>query len=276
MKILHLSDTHYTRDIDDPELKPVLDAQVPLEKKFNQILEQENLDTFDLVMVTGDIVHEGTLEDYRTIKNLIERTFSPLPIYFCLGNHDRKPVFYEGMTGESKDANYDYDFEMDHFHIIVLDTAKNYSHSGILDSTQIEWLERTMAKNNHKKLIFQHHPIIGGIYFDQFTMEEPDEVLHLLNNSNVIGVFTGHTHSPAINIYQDLKQYTTYAVSFGLEKVKDGTQHFTDTCGYSVIEYRDDSGLTVAPRIIQPVYKILKTTNPNQMKELNSTYEFED
>ena len=107
-------------------------------------------------------------------------------------------------------------------------------------------------------------------------MEEPDEVLHLLNNPNVVGVFTGHTHSPAINIYQHLKQYTTYAVSFGLEKVKDGTQHFTDTCGYSVIEYRDDSGLTVAPRIIQPAYKILKTTNPNQMKELNSTYEFED
>lgn len=75
MKILHLSDTHYTRNIDDPELKPVLDAQVPLEKKFNQILEHENLDTFDLVMVTGDIVHEGTPEDYRTIKNLIERTF---------------------------------------------------------------------------------------------------------------------------------------------------------------------------------------------------------
>lgn len=276
MKILHLSDTHYAKNIDDPELKNVLEAQISLEEKFNQVLRHENLDTFDLVMVTGDIVHEGTPEDYKTIKDLLETKFSPLPIYYCLGNHDRKPVFYQGMYEKENDANFDYDFETDDAHIIVLDTAKNYSHSGILDSSQLEWLASTIEKNDKPKMIFQHHPIIGGVYFDQFTMEEPNGVLNLVNNANVIGVFTGHTHSPAINFFEYVKQYTNYAMSFGLEKVKDGSQHFTDTCGYSVIEYYPNSELTVAPRIIQPQYRILKTTNPNQMKELNSTYELDE
>ena len=273
MKILHLSDTHYAQVIDDPELKVVLESQVSLVDKLQQILQHEDLSTFDFVMVTGDLVHEGTAEDYQQLDQLLKSVFAPLPIYYCLGNHDRKPVFYEGMQGEKRLDNFDYAFEWEDVQMIVLDSAKNHSHSGILDPSQIDWLKQTLKVSSFPKMIFLHHPIIGGPYFNKFTFEDPQPVLDLINSNQIIGVFTGHTHSPAINFASNTKQYTNYAMSFGLEKQRDGSQIFTNTCGYSVIEYRNYSELTVAPRIIQPAYTCYKSTSSEEMDSLNKSYE---
>lgn len=283
MKILQLSDTHYCQNINDPELEQVLIKQVPLHQKLDQICLQEDLASFDLVMVTGDIVHEGTAEDYQGVDKLLKEKFAPLPIYYAHGNHDRKPIFYQGgiaqewvQSDKVKDNSYthfDYTFDYQGIQIIVLDSAKDYSHAGILEPDQITWLEEVTASNLLPKMVFLHHPIIGDPYFVNFTMEDQEPFLNWVEKHSVIGVFTGHTHSPAINIKGNLKQYTTYAVSFGLDKIKDGSQLFTNVTGYSVIEYDPTRGLTVAPRIIQPTYEVYKSTSLEEMDQLNKSYE---
>lgn len=273
MKILHLSDTHFSNYIDDPELMNVLIEQVSIKEKLHQIVTHEDLSTFNFVCVSGDIVHEGTPKDYQDIKSLLEEIFCPLPIYYCLGNHDKKDVFYQGMGIENITGNFDYDTVINDIHMIFLDSAKAHSHAGILSTEQLAWLENTLKSNSLQKMIFQHHPIIGGEYFSGFTMENPKPILDILSKHEIIGVFTGHTHSPAVNLRGNVLQYTTYAMSFGLEKLADGSQLFTDTCGYSVIEYIPKEGLTVAPRIIQPTYRVLKSTNPQEMHDLNRSYE---
>ena len=273
MKILQISDTHFSHHIDDEGLVNVLLEQVSIEEKFQQILNHEDLETFDFMVVSGDIVHEGTPEDYKTINDMIKDTFDPLPVYYCLGNHDQKPVFYDGMVLIAGQGNYDHDMVYQDVHFVFMDTAKSQSHSGIYDADQLEWLSQTLDKNNLPKMIFQHHPILGGKYFEGFTIEDAQPVLDILANYPIIGIFTGHTHSPAVNQRGNVLQYTSYALSFGIEKQADGSQFFTDTCGYCVIEYDAIQGLTVAPRIIQPQYRVLKETNPQEMDVLNRSYE---
>lgn len=273
MKNLHLSDPHYASNITDPELKDVLLAQIPLSEKLDRIVNQEDLSTVDFVIVTGDLVHEGELSDYINVKKLLEEKFEDLPIYYTLGNHDKKELFYSGIQQESKKGNYDDDFIINGMHIIILDSSKAQSHKGLFTDEQLDKLKDTLALNDLPKMLFMHHPIFGGEYFSGFTMEEGDSVLKILKGHPILGVFTGHTHSPAINVSQGILQYTNYALSFGLEKLADGTQLFTNTCGYTMIEYSAEGELTLAPRVISPVYEVYKVTDPAEMTLLNQSYE---
>ncbi|MBG9979586.1 metallophosphoesterase [Facklamia sp. DSM 111018] len=273
MKFLHLSDTHFSLEYKDPELKMTLMAQRPLTEKLDIILQQENLPSIDFIIVTGDLVHDGVAEEYQKLNELLRDKFQNKTIYYTLGNHDDKQAFYEGIYSEAKSDCLDYDQVLDGFHFIFLDSSKPYSHSGILEDHQIEWLKACLAKNDHPKLIFMHHPVIGGHYFDQFTFEEPLPFLETLKPYDVRGVFTGHTHSPAVNFYHQVCQYTNYAMAFGLEKMSDYSQAFSNVNGYTMVEYTEASGLTIAPRMIQPDYQIYKITDPVQMSDLNKSYE---
>lgn len=55
-------------------------------------------------MLTGDLVHEGTEEDYRYLRELIERERGGIPVIPVLGNHDFKQAFYRGYLGEERTA----------------------------------------------------------------------------------------------------------------------------------------------------------------------------
>ncbi|WP_273478678.1 metallophosphoesterase [Ignavigranum ruoffiae] len=272
MKILLLSDTHFTHNVEDSELKEVLDKQIPLNEKLDQILKQENLSTYDFAVVCGDLVHEGTAEDYQSLKQMLQTKFDQLPLYFVLGNHDRKNQFYSGMFNKSSEDAYDYAMVYQDLHFIFLDSAKSHTHSGEFNDYQLAWLADELASNPLPKVIFQHHPIFGSEYFENFVFLEPNPIIDILQDHPVLAIFTGHTHSPAVHSLQGLFQYTTYALSFGIEKLADNSQAFTNTCGYSIIEI-DNHIVTFAPRIINPIYQVYKMTDPEEIKALNQSYE---
>lgn len=274
MKILLLSDSHFAQTINDPELKEVLAKQLPLADKLDRMIKQEDLSTYDFVVVCGDLVHEGTAQDYQLLEQLLREKLDPLQIYFVLGNHDRKNQFYQGILSKNLAGNYDYSFVYKDIHFIILDSAKAHTHSGELDPDQLAWLAEEFKQNDFPKVIFQHHPIFGSDYFENFVFLEPHPTMEVLKQAQILAVFTGHTHSPAVHVYQGIRQYTTYALSFGLEKLADKSQAFTNTCGYSIIEI-DGQLINFAPRMITPDYDIYKQTNPQEMQALNKSYEQE-
>lgn len=55
-------------------------------------------------MLTGDLVHEGTEEDYRYLREVIERERGGIPVIPVLGNHDFKQAFYRATWEKNAPA----------------------------------------------------------------------------------------------------------------------------------------------------------------------------
>lgn len=272
MKILMLSDTHYSSNPEDPELKDVLAGQIGLDEKLDRVLHQEDIGSFDFMVVAGDLVHESVADDYVALDALLKKKFGTLPIHYVLGNHDQKDQFHLGISRQRSSADLDYSLVTPEIHFLFLDSAKGHIHSGEFTDRQLAWLDQELKSNELPKVIFQHHPIFGSAYFENFVFEHPQPVMAILSQHQILGIFTGHTHSPATHVQAGMLQYTGYAMSFGIEKLADHSQDFTNTCGYTMITI-EDTMVTVAPRIIEPAYTVYKSFSPTQMVELNASYE---
>ncbi len=92
MKILHISDLHYTKGM---KKNKVIDAF------FKDI---ENLKV-DFVFFTGDITYSGTREDFIKFKNefyvRLKKTIPEDRIVFCPGNHDVDRSLIKKMIGKT-------------------------------------------------------------------------------------------------------------------------------------------------------------------------------
>ena len=82
---IQISDSH----IDDDNLVMGVDSQANLNNIVGDILTK----SYDALLVSGDLAHNGTLESYRTLKKIIK----PLGnnTYVLPGNHDHKANLYK-------------------------------------------------------------------------------------------------------------------------------------------------------------------------------------
>lgn len=271
MKILHLTDTHYINEkslISLPQiLQDVLRNQHTFEEKLEILSSRENLKTFDLVVVTGDLVHESDKENYLELFQKMSNIFGKIPIFYALGNHDIKQEFKLANNEIYFEDFYDYSIEFENKHIIILDSAKIGESDGSTTPGQLEWLDMELNKNNLPKLIFLHHPILGGASYKKYSFNENKKILEILSKRNVLGVFNGHTHQPAVHTYNNINQFTSYCFGFGISHVNvDKVLEFNDMTGYTVIEVEDV--LTVQPRLITPNVKPLVSINRSEIKHV--------
>lgn len=157
----------------------------------------------DVVLITGDLVDRGSMEEYRLLRELLDRL--PMPYYLVPGNHDHRARLLEVFTErdylpppDSTDVLYainDYPVRL-----IGLDTALRGEPYGRLCDTRLAWLEHTLAEQPEKPtLIFMHHPpfatgirwidaagLYGGRAMEAIVARHPQ----------VQRVLCGHAHRP--------------------------------------------------------------------------------
>ena len=97
LQIAHLSDLHILRDYNGSMLDraPLRQTVPPVNYVLAGIREAVAARP-DVIVLTGDLVHEGTEEDYRYLRELIERERGGIPVIPVLGNQDFKQAFYRG------------------------------------------------------------------------------------------------------------------------------------------------------------------------------------
>ena len=86
LRIAHLSDLHVLRDYYGSMLdREPLRQPVPPVEYFLTGLREAVAAKPDLIVLTGDLVHEGTVEDYQYLRQLIERERCGIPVIPVLG-----------------------------------------------------------------------------------------------------------------------------------------------------------------------------------------------
>ncbi|MFM0321263.1 phosphodiesterase [Caballeronia glebae] len=156
----------------------------------------------DAVLITGDLVDAGGIDEYRHLRALLDRLAIPWRV--LAGNHDDRAnlraVFGDRPELAGHDGFLQYAFDMGEVRVIALDTLDPGSGAGRLCATRLAWLEAQLdACRERPVLIGMHHPPIAcGIGFMDEIRLAPDDSRALdalvRRYPNVERIVCGHVH----------------------------------------------------------------------------------
>ncbi len=192
MIIAQISDSHVT-----PGHPGRADALAACVQDINSQPE-----SVDLVVHTGDLVHDATASEYETVSHILERLEKP---WFVIpGNRDRRApmtkAFSTDRLGASEDGFLQYEIPGFPLRLIALDTLDETAKLGTLCDVRFAHLKTMLAEDkNTPTAIFMHHPPYDVVESDfpfQFdsrqTVERFDQILK--SYPNFIRIFCGHSH----------------------------------------------------------------------------------
>jgi 3',5'-cyclic-AMP phosphodiesterase len=190
IRLLQMTDTHIfaseNADYDG------VDTRASLKAVINQITEKEKQS--DLVLVTGDLVHDPVVDAYSKLLHLLEGLNVPT---FCLpGNHDDPDLMHATLNHSNVHTSKIISTEC--WNIILLDSFLKDSHSGRLEKQELEFLNQSLQGMSEKHVLLAiHHPLVSidSAWMDAMSLENPEDLFALLQKyANVRGVIWGHNH----------------------------------------------------------------------------------
>ena len=232
-RIAHLSDLHILRDYRGSMLdqEPLCQPVFPVEY-FRTGLREAAAEHPDLIVLTGDLVHEGTAEDYQYLRRIIEQESRGIPVLPVLGNHDLKACFYQGYLGERRDGRYYYKYESGGYRFLVLDTAEERNCHGSITAEQAAWLKEELKTPAPRgTVLLGHHPLESGSAW--FHTDCPAGFAEILEKSDVFAYLCGHAHYAEIRTVQGIQQITAESFAFGVEPASPTEVFYTETRGYN-------------------------------------------
>lgn len=240
--------THYLLHLSDCHLMPepgALFRGVDPHQRLQQVLAhvQALPQRFDLLLLSGDLVHHGGVADYRQLLQLLQRL--RLPLVWLPGNHDELPA----MRGAG--AEYWRDMiELGGWRLHCLDSTHDADGrgSGALSEATLARLESrlTEASDSHHLLALHHHPLPTGTEWQDRIMltNAADFWQRLQGRHQVRGVLCGHVHQACHWQHNQLPVWSapSTAVQFRPETEQAETEHEAPAAlpGYRWYALHDD------------------------------------
>ena len=184
--------------ITDPHISPLqdtikgMDTAASLECIINAINLEP--DRPDIILATGDLVHEPSANAYSKIKDLLQKFTCPV---FCLpGNHDNYTMMQntlnEGRVSTSKvivAGNWKF---------VLLDSVVTGREEGYLEESELSFLQEQLNSKDEKFLVIclHHHPvIIDSPWMDKMVVANGSEFLDMVKTNQLVKcILWGHIH----------------------------------------------------------------------------------
>lgn len=189
LRALQITDTHLYADPGRRLLG------INTQDSFRDVLDviQAQPRRFDLVLATGDLVHDASEAGYRRLAEQLAELGAPI---YCLpGNHDESPAMARYLGSERVSAPSHVD--IGDWRIILLDSVIPGEEGGRFSATELSRLNRDLADTDRHCLVCMHHqPIpVGSRWIDTMAIENGDAFLRIIDaHTNVRGVLWGHIH----------------------------------------------------------------------------------
>ena len=156
IKVLQITDTHLFADSSGCLLG--LNTEQSLEAVIAKI--RENDLPADMILATGDLVHDGTPAAYQRIFSHLGNF--GLPVYFLPGNHDEALALQQSLD----DGLIQYVEHAHHgnWHFIFLDSTIADSEKAHLTQETLQTLETHLqsAADTHTLICLHHQPVPTG------------------------------------------------------------------------------------------------------------------
>lgn len=232
MKFAHLTDTHLNRNG-----KPTFLGSNSM-GTFTQAIQYLKAEEPAFVLITGDVMHEGDTEDYRQLRCMVEEIEASLAtkVILSLGNHDDRVAFYEGYLEEAPKAAYYESFLVEGLRVITLDSKRGlHDIQGHISAEQLEWLREELSQPAPlgSIVVFHHPPFLQG-GMARHGLANSEDLMDVLLGSDVLGIFTGHTHTSTQSVLQNgTLSSTAGSTAFGMMLKEEGVA-MTERCAFSV------------------------------------------
>ncbi len=183
----------------------------------------------DLVMITGDITHDGTRAEAECAARLLRQLRAPY--YLIPGNHDDRAVLWSVFGGtacpERSGGFLNYVIETGEMRLIALDSVMAGASGGEICDTRANWLAARLDEApGHPTAIFMHHPPVrlGVCETDLDGFAGAGRLGDIIaGHANIEGVYCGHTHMPAHTRWRGT--YVSTAPGMGMLLMPDLTMH---------------------------------------------------
>ncbi len=206
----------------------------------------------DMVLLTGDLVNDGTPSQYDHLCELLDALH--LPLLPIPGNHDDRQElrarFGNVLPPGGPDDPVDVVHDVGPLRIIGLDTTIPGHHDGALSDAQLAWLDMQLAAAPERPTILaQHHPPVesGIVWMDETcgfaSGEREAEVVR--RHAQVEAVVSGHLHRSFQRRYASTISVTCPSTASQLALALDGgpVEYTTQPTGLLLHHWRAGQGL---------------------------------
>ncbi len=190
LKILQITDTHLYADPTQHL------AGLNTEQSLLQLLDiaKEHILPVDLILVTGDLIHDASAVGYQRLKDHLHSLDTPA---YCIpGNHDRNPVMEQNIC--STKISTDIASRHGDWALIMLDSTVPGKVGGHLNEYQLSQLKSGLDDHQdcHILVALHHHPVsLNSEWIDQISLDNPEDLFSILDqHPNVRGLLWGHAH----------------------------------------------------------------------------------
>ncbi|WP_413722344.1 phosphodiesterase [Sodalis sp. RH24] len=154
----------------------------------------------DAVIITGDMVNCGEPAEYRLARHILGQL--DYPLYLIPGNHDNKALFLDAFSELCPRLGHDPDnmaYEVDEFpvRLLFIDTSVAGASWGHLSDFTLDWLEKSLSRDDKESYVFMHHPPVafGSAQMDPIACRNGEALLALIERfPQLTRVFCGHVH----------------------------------------------------------------------------------
>lgn len=224
--VLQLTDLHLFEDAQQSS------QAASCEQHFEAVLAQALAEEVrcDLILVTGDLVHEVKPSTYERIYRRLERTGIP---FACIaGNHDVTDELIPATVLDSETAfeqrtlvarSLDsrlleqHVIETTNWQLLLMDSSLPGQVAGKISADSLAWLQAQLSRCSKPALLALHHHILPmqSAWIDAHIAKNAASLWELLASFPQLKVIIhGHTHQQQLERYQGVTIYTTPATSY--------------------------------------------------------------
>lgn len=189
MKIIQISDLHICKNTNQSFFSQ--NSMDSLKKIVDDIKKHQDI---TLVLITGDISQDGSIESYDNALKLLKEIEKP--IYCIPGNHDSIVHMHESF-GYSELNILSGDIKINDWEFYYVNTSTPGTDSGFIDPITLSPLKEKLEKTNSNVVIVTHHHLlpIGTPLVDECMVINPENLLKILDENNKVKlVMCGHVH----------------------------------------------------------------------------------
>ena len=250
MIIAQISDTH----ID-------LDGENSAEKIQNLERCVNDINRLDIppnvVIHTGDLAHNGTVEKYLKAATILERL--PCPLFIAAGNRDDRRALnaiFPDSCSILKDTSY-IQYSVDKFpvRLIAIDTLSDTTNMGDFCGIRADNLSRMLEEERTKPTaIFMHHPpfeIIQSKHKWQFDSKEAIIIFEkaIKGHKQIVRALCGHSHREAEGFTAGIPASCTPSIALNL-RLGEFSQSAATVPVYQIHSFDSHTDFTTETRIV--------------------------
>lgn len=187
LRVLHLTDSHLYAE---PHARQ---RGLDTESSLAAVIEQARRESWDLALVTGDLVHDGSAAGYRRLAGHLETL--GVPVLCIPGNHDEPAVMGEALT--TARVQWQRSFTAPPWTLLLLDSHLPGAVGGELGEAELAFLESSLAAGDGPVLVALHHaPVaVGSPWIDGDGLHDAAALWAVIDRQpRVRGVVWGHIH----------------------------------------------------------------------------------